>query len=220
MPDPYLALRRQMVETQLRDRGIKDSQVLEAFLKVPRHEFVPVELRAQAYRDNPLPIGEDQTISQPYMVAVMTELAEITPGDRVLEIGTGSGYQTAILAELGAEVYTIERVAELAERAELILDRLNYSGVRFRIADGTMGWEEEAPFDIIMVTAGAPHIPRPLLDQLNEEGRLLIPLEEGLSQVLYIIRRTEEGFEKEKGERCAFVPLIGEHGWKKDQKVH
>ena len=220
MVDLFKIERNQMVEYQLRGRGIKDPQVLEAFRKVPRHEFTPRNLREKAYRDAPLPIGQNQTISQPYMVAVMTELAAVEPGDRVLEIGTGSGYQAAIFAELGAEVYSIERFAELAQQAEETLRQLQYTTVYTRVSNGTLGWEEEAPFDVIIVTAGAPQIPKSLLEQLDEEGRLVIPLDEGASQVLYLIRRTEEGFEKQRGERCTFVPLIGEYGWKSDPRVH
>ena len=220
MVDRFQMQRYQMVEYQLRRRGIKNPEVLEAFRKVPRHEFIPKELREKAYRDAPLPIGQNQTISQPYMVAVMTELAEVEPGDRVLEIGTGSGYQAAIIAELGAEVYSIERFVELAQQAEEVLRRLEYTTVYTRVSNGTMGWEEEAPFDVIIVTAGAPEIPPPLLEQLDEEGRLVVPVDEGTSQVLYLIRRTQDGFEKQRGERCTFVPLIGEHGWKRDPRVH
>lgn len=220
MSDPYDLQRHQMVEHQLKGRGIKNAKVLEAFRKVPRHEFVPRDLHDKAYRDAPLPIGFNQTISQPYMVAAMTELAQVEGGDRVLEIGTGSGYQAAILAELGAEVYSIERIPELAEQAEASWQGLGYTSVHSRIANGTIGWEEEAPFDAIIVTAGAPEIPQPLLVQLADGGRLVIPLEEGVSQVLYLVRRSEEGFQKERGERCTFVPLIGEFAWKKDPRVN
>lgn len=220
MRDPFRIDRERMVELQLKKRSIHDPRVLQAFRRVPRHEFVPENLRQQAYADGPLPIGEGQTISQPYMVAIMTQVAEITPGNRILEVGTGSGYQTAILLEMGAEVYTIERISQLSEQALETLHRLNYTNVHTRAANGTLGWEEEAPFDAILVTAGAPQIPRPLLDQLAIGGRLVIPLDEDYSQVLYIVRRAEEGFEKERGERCTFVPLIGEHGWKKDPRIH
>ncbi|MFQ5928363.1 MAG: protein-L-isoaspartate(D-aspartate) O-methyltransferase [Acidobacteriota bacterium] len=220
MRDPFRIDRERMVELQLKKRSIHDPRVLQAFRRVPRHEFVPENLRQQAYADGPLPIGEGQTISQPYMVAIMTQVAEITPGNRILEVGTGSGYQTAILLEMGAEVYTIERISQLLQQALETLHRLNYTNVHTRAANGTLGWEEEAPFDAILVTAGAPQIPRPLLDQLAIGGRLVIPLDEDYSQVLYIVRRTEEGFEKERGERCTFVPLIGEHGWKKDPRIH
>ncbi|MEE8349502.1 MAG: protein-L-isoaspartate(D-aspartate) O-methyltransferase, partial [Acidobacteriota bacterium] len=203
---------------QLEKRNIRDSRVLAAFRRVPRHEFVPDHLRDQAYSDGPLPLVEGQTISQPYMAAVMTQSARVAPGVRVLEIGTGSGYQSAILAEIGAAVYTIERIAALSERAGKTLGRLNYSNVRFRLDDGTLGWPEEAPFEAILVTAAAPELPSPLLDQLAPGGRLVIPLEEGPTQVLYVVRRHQHGFEKLRGERCTFVPLIGEYGWDKDPR--
>ncbi len=219
MSDSYRIERESMVENQLKKRGIHNSRILEAFRKVPRHQFVPGNLRAEAYTDGPLPIGEGQTISQPYMTAIMTQSSEVAPGDRVLEIGTGSGYQSAILAELGTEVYTIERVPELLEQARERLRKLHYDKVQIRMGNGTLGWEEEAPFDIILIAAGAPEIPGPLLDQLALQGRLVIPLEEGFSQVLYVVRKTHKGFHKERGERCSFVPLIGEYGWKKDPRT-
>ncbi len=219
MTDPYRIERERMVKTQLKKRGISNSRVLEAFKKVPRHHFVPKDLADQAYADGPLPIGKSQTISQPYMVAIMTQSAEIVPGNRVLEIGSGSGYQCAILAELGAEVYTIERVPALGKQARETLRRLNYQDIHTRAGNGTLGWEEEAPFDAILITAGAPEIPQPLLDQLAIGGRLVVPLEEDYSQVLYIVRRSQEGFHRERGERCTFVPLIGKHGWKKDPRA-
>ena len=220
MSDPYEIEREEMVKNQLKRRGIRNLRLLAAFRNVPRHEFVPAKLRSRAYHDGPLPIGQEQTISQPYMVAVMTQAAEVELGDRVLEIGMGSGYQTAILAVLGASVFTIERIPGLVELAEERLERLNYTDIHTRVADGTLGWEEEAPFDAIVVTAGAPEIPQPLLAQLVDGGRVVIPLEEGVSQVLYVVRRTEEGFKKERGEPCTFVPLIGEYGWKRDPRVH
>lgn len=213
MSDPFEDERRRMVNDQIRGRGIRDSRVLEAFYTVPRHVFVPLGLRDSAYRDSPLPIGEKQTISQPYMVASMTEAAAIKPTDRVLEIGTGSGYQTAILAELAELVFTIERIAELSKRAREILSKLDYTNIHFRTGDGTLGWESEAPFDAIIVTAGAPRIPPPLTDQLSSGGRLVIPVEEELSQVLYVVTRADAELHKERRERCTFVPLIGEHGW-------
>jgi protein-L-isoaspartate(D-aspartate) O-methyltransferase len=208
----FEAARIRMVEQQLERRGIADLRVLRAFRTVPRHEFVPVRYRDQSYRDTPLPIGEGQTISQPYMVAAMTEALGIDPGHRVLEIGTGSGYQAAILAALGASVYSMDRIESLAETAGRTLDRLGYE-VRIRIGDGTLGWPEEAPFDRILVAAGAPKLPEPLPEQLEEGGRLIIPLEDGYSQVLQIVTRIPGGFEQERGERCTFVPLIGLHGW-------
>ncbi len=219
MIDPYRIERERMVKTQLKKRGIRNSRVLEAFKRVPRHHFIPKNLADQAYADGPLPIGKSQTISQPYMVAIMTQSAEIVPGNRVLEIGSGSGYQCAILAELGAEVYTIERVPALGKQARETLRRLNYQDIHSRAGNGTLGWAEEAPFDAILITAGAPEIPQPLLDQLAIGGRLVVPLEEDYSQVLYIVRRSQEGFHRERGERCTFVPLIGKHGWKKDPRA-
>ena len=218
MNDLYRLEREQMVASQLEKRTICDSRVLRAFRKVPRHEFVPDHLQGQAYADGPLSLMEGQTISQPYMVAVMTQSAQLAPGDRVLEIGTGSGYQSAILAEMGVEVYTIERIAALGEQAGERLRRLNYPRVHSKIADGTLGWKEEAPFDAILVTAAAPELPGPLPNQLALGGRLLIPLEEGASQVLYVVTRHQEGFRKHRGERCTFVPLIGEYGWDKDPR--
>jgi protein-L-isoaspartate(D-aspartate) O-methyltransferase len=218
MSDSYRAEQERMVADQLQKRGIRDFRVLEAFRKIPRHEFVPTHLRGQAYADVPLPLGEEQTISQPYMVAVMTQSAKVSQQDRVLEIGTGSGYQSAILAELGAEVYTVERIATLSEQAGKTLHRLHYPKVHTRVADGTLGWEEEAPFDVILVTAAAPQLPAPLADQLAPGGRLLIPLEEGTSQVLYKFTRRQGGLHKHRGERCTFVPLIGEYGWEKDPR--
>ena len=193
-----------MVERQLVGRGIRGQRLLEAFLRVPRHEFVPQSLRDQAYADWPLPIGRGQTISQPYMVASMTNLAAIQPENQVLEVGTGSGYQTAILAELARQVYTVERIAEIAEDAERNLRRVGYTNVRSRIANGTLGWEEAAPFEVIVVTAGAPEAPEPLLRQLAIGGRLVIPIEEGYSQVLYRVQRTSGDT---KGRRGSAAPL-------------
>ena len=218
MDESYASARRNMVENQLRARGIHDERLLEVFMRVPRHEFVPPEYAYRAYSDNPLPIGEGQTISQPYMVAVMTLAAHIKPGERVLELGTGSGYQTAILLELGAEVSTVERVAPLLERACARLERLGYKGWQAKVDDGTLGWPEQAPFDAIVVTAGAPDVPQPLLDQLALHGRLVIPVEEYASQILCIITRTEQGLVRVRGERCTFVPLIGQFGWHNDPR--
>ena len=208
-----------MVKRHLKKRGIRDRRLLEAFLRVPRHEFVPEKLRQQAYTDGPLPIGHDQTISQPYMVAVMTNLAELKPEGRVLEIGTGSGYQTAILAEMVSVVYTVERIPEIAELARQTLQHLDYTNIHFGVANGTLGWEAAAPFDAIVVTAGAPEIPAPFLNQLALGGLLVVPIEEGHSQVLYRVKRTAGGFDKERGERCTFVPLIGKHGWGGDPRT-
>ena len=215
----YYNTRKLMVQRQLVDNGITDQRLLKAFLKVPRHKFIPESLRREAYSDKPLPIGYGQTISQPYMVAIMTQLAAVQPTDRVLEIGTGSGYQGAILAELAQKVYTIERISGLASQAKKTLTRLHYANILVRVADGTLGWKTEAPFHIILVGAGAPKVPKPLLDQLTTNGRLLIPVEEGDSQMLYKIHRSNAGFLKECQERCLFVPLIGKHGWREDPRA-
>jgi len=203
-----------MVADQIRSRGINDADVLEAFLHVPRHAFVPADLREDAYRDCPLPIGDGQTISQPYMVATMTTAAGIRPGDRVLEIGTGSGYQAAILAELAGEVFSIERHGSLSETAGEALAGLGYENIHLKVADGTLGWKSESPFSAIIVTAGAPQIPDPLVDQLSIGGRLVIPIEDGFAQVLQIVEKMSSGTRKRRQERCTFVPLVGEHGWK------
>jgi len=213
--ETFLNQRLRMVETQLIRRGVMDYRVLEAFRKVPRHEFVPRANVESAYADCPLPIGQGQTISQPYMVASMTAVAGILPDMKVLEIGTGSGYQTAILAEMGAEVYSIERIPELAEKAKSSLLRLGYDSVHFRIGDGSEGWIDEAPFAAIIVSAGAPSVPEPLQKQLDIGARLVIPIEEQYSQILTIITRTIHGFEEKYAERCTFVPLIGKYGWNK-----
>ena len=218
MKDSCRIEREEMVASQLEKRGIREARVLEAFRRVPRQEFVPDHLKGRAYADSPLPLGKGQAISQPYMVAIMTQSAGLTPGERVLEIGTGSGYQSAILAEMGMEVYSIERMATLSEQAGVRLQRLGYHGVHTKVADGTLGWKEESPFNVVLVTAAAPELPAPLLDQLGLGGRLVIPLEESPSQVLYVITRYQSGLHKRRGEHCTFVPLIGEHGWQKDPR--
>ena len=205
-----------MVEGQLRRRGISDQRVLEAMAKIPRHAFVSPEYQASAYEDRPLPIGEGQTISQPYMVAVMTQSLGLKGEERVLEIGTGSGYQTALLAELANAVFTIERIQALIHRAEEILQKLGYENVFFLRGDGTEGWPEKAPFDGIMVTAGAPEIPQTLTSQLAEGGRLVIPVGPRYSQTLYIVTRKGNQFTEEEVTGCVFVPLVGAHGWKEE----
>ncbi len=211
--DSYAALRERMVDQQIKARGVVDPRVLAAMRKVPRHLFIPPHLWDQAYNDYPLPIGEDQTISQPYIVALMTELLEIKETDRVLEIGTGSGYQAAILAELAAAVLSIDRVGGLAEQARQVLDSLGYTNVRIRVGDGTLGWPEEMPFDAIIVTAGAPKVPRPLTEQLALGGRLVIPVGDMWSQTLTCVRKTREGLKFEYHGGCRFVRLIGKYGW-------
>ncbi|MEW6440693.1 MAG: protein-L-isoaspartate(D-aspartate) O-methyltransferase [bacterium] len=205
--------RRSMVEHQLRSRGIRDERVLEAMSRVPRHRFVPEALQDYAYEDGPLGIGEGQTISQPYMVALMTECLDPQPQDHVLEIGTGSGYQTAVLAELVREVHSVERLAELADRASFLLSGLGYRNVWLQVGDGTLGVPERAPFQGILVTAGAPEVPAALLDQLAVDGRLVIPIGSPYHQTLYKVVREAAGHRREAVTGCVFVPLIGVQGW-------
>jgi protein-L-isoaspartate(D-aspartate) O-methyltransferase len=207
--DEYEAAREQMVREQIEDRGVRDARVLAALRKVPRHLFVPPEERDEAYNDYPLAIGHAQTISQPYIVAYMTEALELKPHDRVLEIGTGSGYQAAILAELVAQVYSIEIVEALAKEAEARLRRLGYSNVQVRAGDGYRGWPEAAPFDAIIVTAAPGHIPQPLVDQLREGGRMVLPLGQW-DQELVRLRRSREGILRESLLPVRFVPMTGE----------
>ena len=202
-----------MVEEQIISREIKDPRVIAAMKKVPRHLFVEEALQSQAYTDHPLPIGEKQTISQPYMVALMTEALQLTGKERVLEIGAGSGYQTAILAELAERVFSIERIRPLAIRARQLIYELGYFNVEIKIFDGTYGWAEEGPFEAIMVTAGTPDIPQPLLDQLTIGGRLVIPVGDAFVQDLIRITKTKDGIKKEDLGGCRFVKLIGKYGW-------
>jgi protein-L-isoaspartate(D-aspartate) O-methyltransferase len=205
--------RQRMVSRQLIRRGIEDAAVLDAMGTVPRHAFVPVSLRDQAYSDEPLPIGEGQTISQPYIVALMTEALQLTKGERVLEIGTGSGYQAAVLAHMGAEVYSIERLPSIAEAAAKRLAELGYATVHVRAGDGNDGWPEAAPFDAVLVTAAAREIPRAPLQQLRIMGRMVLPVGGDDSQELVRIWRTEDGFREDYLGGCRFVRLIGRHGW-------
>ena len=207
-------LRREMVEAQLIPRGIKDEKVLSAFRKVPRHEFVPENIRYSAYDDCALPIGEGQTISQPYMVAIMTEFLKLKGHEKVLEIGTGSGYQAAILAELCNQVYTIERMEDLSRRAEKIIKELDYTNIEFFTGDGTEGHEEASPYDGILVTAGCPEIPSPLVDQLAEGGRLVLPLGDRYLQTLTLVTKEKGKIKVEGSIGCVFVPLVGKYGWK------
>jgi len=203
-----------MVQTQIAARGIKDERVLSAIRKVPRHFFVEEALRDQAYADHPLPIGEGQTISQPYIVAFMTEALELKGHEKVLEVGTGSGYQTAILAELARWVYSIERYPRLLERARKILEELGYTNVILRLGDGTRGWPEAAPFEAIIVTAAGPKIPEPLLDQLAEGGRLVMPVGDEWSQ--YLVKVVKKGGQiyRQTLEPVRFVKLVGDYGFK------
>ena len=205
--------RLKMVEEQITSRGTKDARLIAAMKKIPRHLFVEEALQSQAYTDHPLPIGEKQTISQPYMVALMTETLLLTGKEKVLEIGTGSGYQTAILAELSEKVFSVERIRSLAIRARKLLYELGYFNVEIKIFDGTFGWTEESPFDAIIVTAGSPDIPQPLIDQLAIGGRLVIPVGDPFVQDLFRVTKREEGVRKEDLGGCRFVKLIGKYGW-------
>jgi protein-L-isoaspartate(D-aspartate) O-methyltransferase len=206
-----------MVEDQVIDRGVKDRRVIDAMLKVPRHKFVEEALEGKAYQDAPLPIGDKQTISQPYMVAVMSEALALDGSEKVLEIGTGSGYQAAVLALLADRVFSLERIPSLARRARKVLDGCGFSKVNIRVADGTQGWQDMAPFDAIVVTAGAPEVPQDYLHQLAVGGRLIIPVGDRNSQVLMrITRTTEAAYQEEQMLGCRFVPLIGRHGWKSE----
>jgi protein-L-isoaspartate(D-aspartate) O-methyltransferase len=209
-------VRMRMVDDQIIARGIRDPKVIAAMRKVPRHLFVEEALQNQAYSDHPLPIGEKQTISQPYMVALMTEAMQLKGMEKVLEIGAGSGYQTAILAEIAFKVFSIERIRSLTIQARKLLYELGYLNVEIKLSDGTLGWVEESPFDAIIVTAGSPSIPQPLVDQLAVGGRLVIPVGDSADQDLIRITRTEEGTKREDLGGCRFVKLIGQHGWEEE----
>lgn len=210
----FAIARERMVADQLRARGITDPRVLTAMGRVPRHRFVEEALAARAYGDYPLPIGEKQTISQPYMVALMTQALELVGGERVLEVGTGSGYQTAILAELATKVYSVERIRSLADRARAILEELGYYNVLIRVGDGTLGWREEAPFDAVLVTAAAPEVPASLVEHLKPDGRLVIPVGGSTAQVLKCLVKAPDGPVRESElVGCVFVKLVGEQGW-------
>ncbi|NPV09994.1 MAG: protein-L-isoaspartate(D-aspartate) O-methyltransferase [Anaerolineae bacterium] len=210
--DGFARERAAMVKKQMQDRDISDPTVLAAMESVPRHEFVPVESRDQAYADWPLPIGYGQTISQPYIVALMTQLAQVEPGDKVLEVGTGSGYQAAVLAEITDSVYSVEIIPELAAAARERLDSLGYAKVVTAVRDGYYGWEEHAPYDAIIVTAAPDHVPPSLVEQLAEGGRLVIPVgPPGFFQTLWLIEKTPEGIKRSSLGSVAFVPLTGQH---------
>ena len=211
----YRLAREKMVRNQLVSRGIKDSRVLEAMGKVPRHHFVEEALIGEAYNDHPLPIGHKQTISQPYIVALMTEALELTGKEKTLEIGTGSGYQTAILAELSRTVFTVERVKPLMLNARKLLNNLGYKNILYKAFDGTLGWKQYEPYDAIIVTAGAPKIPQPLLQQLAEGGRLIIPTGNRFSQELIKVTKKKGRHIQDNMGGCRFVDLVGVHGWKK-----
>jgi len=210
----FKSLREEMVTQQIMGRGLTSPRIIEVFKKVPRHLFVPEQFWNQSYDDHPLPIGEGQTISQPYMVALMTDLLDLSGQEKVLEIGTGSGYQAAILAELAKEVYTVERYKSLAERAEKILKELDYQNVKVLVGDGTKGWEKFSPYERIIVTASAPDVPQPLFEQLNEMGRLVIPVGGRWSQDLMLIEKRKGKIVGKSICGCVFVPLIGEYGYR------
>ncbi len=213
----FVVARRRMVEKQIVARGITDSRLIEALKKLPRHLFVEPGLRSHAYSDSSLPIGEKQTISQPYMVASMTAALELRGTERILEIGTGSGYQTALLALLAKRVYSVERIALLAGRARRVLDQLSLSNVNIRIADGTLGWKEQALFDGILVAAGSPAVPQAYLEQLEIGGKLVLPVGDREQQTLMrVIRHSDDSYERQQLMGCRFVPLIGEQGWRSE----
>ena len=211
--DKWRQWREIMVTEQMDARGIRDPRVLEAFLRVPRHLFVPEQWRENAYEDHPVTIGEGQTISQPYMVALMTECLELRGNEKVLEVGTGSGYQTAILAELCAQVITIERYGTLSARAKEVLDSLGYANVKYQVGDGTCGVPEFAPYDRIIVTATAPDVPQPLVEQLADGGIMVLPVGGGFSQELIIARKRGKDIRRDFVCRCVFVPLLGKYGF-------
>ena len=206
--------RHRMVDRQLAQRGITDERALQVMRELPRHQFVPEDLWDMAYRDTPLPIGYGQTISQPYIVAYMTQLLHLTPDDRVLEVGTGSGYQAAILSRLAKQVYTIERVAELARHAEQVLREMGYDNIHFLIGDGGYGWPEVAPFDAIIITAAAPEVPPPLTAQLADGAPLVAPIGPTGYQDLVRLHKQGDHTQVEYLTPVAFVPLVGEHGWR------
>jgi protein-L-isoaspartate(D-aspartate) O-methyltransferase len=217
-PDDYRQARHQMVETQIRKRHVTDSRVLECLERIPRHEFIPVEFRDRAYDDAPLPIGEGQTISQPYIVAAMTAALRLRGDERVLEIGAGFGYQAAVLACLAKEVFTMEFRSELATEAAERLARLGYANVHVHCGDGTLGLPDFAPYDAILVAAAAPSVPTPLLAQLTESGRMIVPVGGVENQELRLIERSHDTFRTTMLEPCRFVPLVGAYGWKEASK--
>jgi len=211
--DPFALVRAQMVEEQLERRGITDARVLGAMREVPRHLFVEEALRGRAYGDYPLPIGEEQTISQPYIVALMTQLLELSGREKALEVGTGSGYQTAVLAELARRVCSVERLPRLAERARALLEQLGYTNVWVRVGSGTLGWPDEAPFDRILVTAGGPAVPPPLFQQLAEGGRMVVPIGDPACQVLTLVEKVGGEMKTRECGECKFVKLVGKYAW-------
>ncbi len=214
MNDRFATIRDRMVQEQLIPRGISNPQVIEAMREVPRHCFVDDALQSRAYGDFPLPISAGQTISQPYIVALMTEALALTGAERVLEIGTGSGYQAAILSRLCSQVYTVERINVLLAGARRVFDQLRYFNIVAKLDDGTLGWPEHGPYDAIIVTAGGPEIPQPLVDQLEDRGRLVIPVGDQHLQVLQLLEKKDDGVQIRDLEKVRFVDLVGEHGWR------
>lgn len=213
-----LSVANERLVKKLREKGIGDERVLDAFRKVPRHLFVDGAMYAQAYDDNALPIGFGQTISQPFVVALMTQILELKKDEKILEIGTGSGFQTAVLAQFSRRVYTIERQRELGEASRKRLREMGYVNVVCKIGDGTIGWKQYSPFDKIIVTAGAPVVPATLIEQLSVGGRMIIPAGDRKRQELHIFDKTENGYEQRSAGEVTFVPLIGEHGWEEENK--
>lgn len=211
---PFAAERLSMVEQQLRRRGIHDERVLQAMKTVPRHEFVSSGMATEAYADHPVPIGEQQTTSQPYIIAAMLQAVQIKPVDRVLEIGAGSGYQTALLAELAGQVFAMDRYPSLVEEARQVLERLGYYNIALATGDGSLGLPEAAPYDVIIVSAAAPRVPQPLMDQLAEGGRMVIPVGDAEQQVLKLIRKYNDEIRETTLEGCRFVPLIGQEAFR------
>jgi protein-L-isoaspartate(D-aspartate) O-methyltransferase len=214
--DRFVAQRRALIE-RLRERGIRELEILRAFDLVPRHEFLPDAVRHRAYEDLPVPIGFGQTASQPSLQALYMQLLRLNPTDKVLEIGTGSGFQTAVLASLVSNVYSVERLQALSFAARDALDRLRISNVALHVGDGTIGWSRYAPYDAILVTAGSPTVPEPLLNQLAVGGRMLVPVGTRDTQKLQLVRRTEAGYEVQDVTECTFVPLVGRFGWAEER---
>lgn len=211
--DSFYEKRQKMVDAQIAARGITDKKVLKAMREIPRHAFVLPNLREDAYSDHPLPIGGGQTISQPYIVALMTSELDLSGNEKVLEIGTGSGYQAALLSKLAAEIHTVERRPELAQTAEKVFEKLGLNNIHVHIGDGTLGWPDKAPYDRIIATAAAPEVPKPFFDQLKTDGKLVLPVGARWRQVLELWTKTPKGMEKEEVLPVVFVPLLGEEGW-------
>jgi len=213
----YAGQRRKMVEEQLLERGIKDLALMEVMSRVPRHLFVDSSLQQRAYGDCPLPIGENQTISQPYIVASMTEALHLKGKERVLEIGTGSGYQTAILAEMASQVFTIERIRPIVQKTKVLLNSLRYENIVFKVFDGTYGWRDQSPFDAILISAATPNIPTALIEQLADKGRLVAPVGGRESQKLTVLSKVGSRLVSREKESCKFVPLIGKFAWPEEE---